>query len=35
LFVPSNPTGEPIALGEFAAVQQLARDVVAELQAQW
>jgi hypothetical protein len=35
LFVPSRPTGEPIELGTSAAVQQLARDVVAELQAQW
>lgn len=35
LFDPSLPTGEPIELGQFAAVQQLARDIVAELQAQW
>lgn len=34
-FDPSRPTGEPIELGQFAAVQQLARDIVAELQAQW
>ncbi len=35
LFDPSRPTGEPIELGQFAAVQQLARDIVAEMQAQW
>jgi hypothetical protein len=35
LFVPSRPSGEPIELGRFAAVQQLARDIVAELRAQW
>jgi hypothetical protein len=34
-FDPSRPTGEPIELGQFAAVQQLARDVVAELRADW
>ena len=35
LFVPSQPTAEPIELGRFAAVQQLARDIVSELQAEW
>lgn len=35
LFVPSEPTGEPIELGRFAAVQQLATDIVGEMQAQW
>jgi hypothetical protein len=35
LFVPSQPTGEPIELGQFAVVQQLARDVVAEMRAEW
>lgn len=35
LFVPSNPTGEPIALGQYAAVQQLAQDVVTEMRAEW
>jgi hypothetical protein len=34
-FDPSRPTGEPIELGQFAAVQQLARDVVAQLRADW
>lgn len=35
LFVPSRPTGEPIAIGEYAAVQLLARDVVDELRSNW
>lgn len=35
LFVPSRPSGEPIELGKFAAVQHLARDIVNELRAQW
>jgi len=35
LFVPSRPTGERIELGRLAAVEQLARDVVAELRADW
>lgn len=35
LFVPSRPTGEPIELGKFAAVQQLARDVVGEMRSEW
>lgn len=35
LFVPSGPTGEPIELGRFAAVRQVARDVVAEMRAEW
>lgn len=35
LFVPSRPTGEPIELGRFAAVQQLARDIVNEMQSPW
>ncbi|MBT8484991.1 MAG: hypothetical protein HKO59_08555 [Phycisphaerales bacterium] len=35
LFVPSAPTGERLELGRFAVVQQLARDVVSELQATW
>jgi hypothetical protein len=35
LFVPSNPTGERIEIGQIAAVQQLARDVVDEMQAAW
>jgi len=35
LFVPSNPTGERKELGRFSAVQQLASDVVDELQSAW
>ena len=35
LFVPSRPTGERIELGRMAVVQQLARDIVSELQASW
>jgi hypothetical protein len=35
LFVPSQPSGEPIELGRFAAVQHLARDVVGEMRAEW
>ena len=35
LFVPSNPTREPIELGAFGAAQQLARDVVTEMQTDW
>lgn len=35
LFVPSAPSSEPIELGEFAVVQQLARDIVSELQSDW
>ncbi len=35
LFVPSNPTREPIELGEFGVAQQLAHDVVTEMQTDW
>ena len=35
LFVPSAPTGEPIELGEFGAVERLARDIVSQMQADW
>ena len=35
LFVPSNPTREPIELGTFGAAQKLARDVVSEMKADW
>ena len=35
IFAPSNPSGEPIELGRFAAVEQLARDIVNEMQADW
>jgi hypothetical protein len=35
LFTPSRPSSETIELGQFAVVQQLARDTVAELRADW
>ncbi len=35
LFVPSKPSSEPIELGQFAAVEQLARDVVGEMRSNW
>jgi len=35
LFTPSRPSGEPIELGQFAVVQQLARDIVAEMRSDW
>ena len=35
LFVPTTPSGEVIELGEFEVVQQLATDVVDELQSAW
>lgn len=35
LFVPSAPTGERIEVGRTAAIQQLARDIVDEMQAAW
>ena len=35
LFVPSPPTGERVELGRISVVQQLARDIVAEMRAPW
>jgi hypothetical protein len=35
LFVPSRPSTEPIELGKFAAVHQLASDIVAEMRSDW
>jgi hypothetical protein len=35
LFVPSNPTGEPLELGQFGVAQSLARDVVARIRSSW
>lgn len=35
LFLPSNPSAEPIELGVFAAVQQMAKDIVAEMRSNW
>lgn len=34
-FVPSLPAGERLEVGEHAAVQQLARDIVAEMRSGW
>lgn len=34
-FVPAHASGEPIELGESAAVQELARAMVAELRSGW
>ena len=35
LFVPSQPSGEPIELGQFAVVQQLSQDIVDQMQSSW
>ena len=35
VFVPSYPAREPLELGRFAAVDQLARDLVAAMQSRW
>ena len=35
LFVPSNPTGEPIEIGQFGVAQRLARDIVTEMRSGW
>lgn len=35
LFVPSNPTREPIELAQFGAARKLARDVVSEMKTDW
>jgi len=35
LVTPSRPSGERIELGQFAVVQQLARDIVAEMRSDW
>jgi hypothetical protein len=34
-FVPTKPVSERLEVGEHAAVQQLARDIVAELRSNW
>lgn len=34
-FVPSHPTRERLAVGEQAAIQELARDIVDELRSNW
>jgi hypothetical protein len=35
LFVPSYPAREPLELGRFAAVEQLARELVSAMRSQW
>jgi len=35
LFIPSQPSSEPIEMGQFALVQQLSSDIVDQLQAAW
>jgi hypothetical protein len=35
LFIPSRPSSEPIELGQFAVVQQLASDIVDQMQSSW
>ena len=35
IFIPSRPSSEPIEMGQFAVVQQLARDIVDQMQASW
>lgn len=35
LFVPSQPTSQPIEIGRHSAVQILARDVVEQLRSDW
>lgn len=35
LFVPSRPAREPIELGRFAVVEQLANDLVDQMQSAW
>lgn len=34
-FVPSRPTGERIEIGQYAAIERLAKDVVREMRTQW
>lgn len=34
-FVPAKPTGERLEVGQHAAVQRLARDIVAEMRTSW
>lgn len=35
VFVPSYPAREPLELGRFAAVEQLAQDLVSAMQSRW
>jgi hypothetical protein len=34
-FVPSKNLGEPLEVGQYSVVQELARDIVAELRSTW
>jgi hypothetical protein len=35
LFIPAQPSSEPMEIGHFAVVQQLASDIVDQMQASW
>ncbi|MEE2912985.1 MAG: LPS assembly lipoprotein LptE [Planctomycetota bacterium] len=35
VFMPSRPSSEPLEIGQFAVVQQLASDIVDQMQASW
>jgi hypothetical protein len=35
VFIPSRPSSEPLEIGQFAVVQQLASDIVDQMQASW
>ena len=35
VFIPSRPSSEPLEIGRFAVVQQLASDIVDQMQASW
>jgi hypothetical protein len=35
LFIPSQPSSEPIEMGQFAVVQQLSSDIVDQMQSSW
>lgn len=35
VFIPSRPSSEPLEIGQFAVVQQLASDIIDQMQASW
>ncbi len=35
LFIPSQPSAEPMEMGQFALAQQLSTDIVDQMQASW
>lgn len=35
LFIPSRPSSEPMEMGQFAVVEQLASDIVDQMQTSW